>query len=125
MAKQNETTMQTTLNQTINATYTAGHSRSSLVTRFMNYCNEQEANRLFWLGIILAVHGCVLTPITIMATLFAGPNFFLFMVGMAAMGLALVTNLAAMPTKVTIPAFAISVIIDIAIIVSCVLMALS
>lgn len=116
--------MQTALNQTINTTYAGVQPRASVWTRFMNYCKEQEANRLLWLGIILAIHGCVLTPITIMVTLFAGPNFFLFMTGIAAMGLALVTNLAAMPTKVTIPAFAISAVVDIAIISSCVFSAL-
>jgi len=43
------------------------------------------------------------------------------MAGMIAMGLTLIVNLAAMPTKITIPVFALSVIIDIAIIIGCVL----
>jgi hypothetical protein len=33
--------------------------------------------------------------------------------------MALVTNLAAMPTKITIPVFVLSVLIDIAVIISC------
>jgi len=36
------------------------------------------------------------------------------------MGLAVVTNLAAMPTKITIPAFRLSVVIDVAIIIVCI-----
>lgn len=91
----------------------------------MSYYKSQERARLLWLGVVLAVHGCILMPITVMTTFFAGPNFFLFMTGMVAMGIALVTNLAAMPTKITIPAFALSVLIDIAIIVSSVVIALS
>jgi hypothetical protein len=47
------------------------------------------------------------------------------MTGMVAMGIALVTNLAAMPTKVTIPAFLFSVLIDITVIAACVFTALS
>jgi hypothetical protein len=117
--------MQTTLQQTINTSYNEVSVHSSLWTRFITYCEAQENNRLLWLGIILAVHGCALTPITVMATLFAGPNFALFMISMIAMGIALVTNLAAMPTKITIPAFAISVVIDIAVLFSCVFLALS
>ena len=116
--------MQTTLQHTINTTY--NHTASqSLWSKFMDYCKAQETNRLFWVGIILAVHGCALTPITVMATLIAGPNFFLFMTAMVAMGIALVTNLAAMPTRITIPAFALSMVIDIVILFSCVYMALS
>lgn len=112
--------MQTILNQTISTTYSGTASSTSLWVRFMNYCKGQEKNRLLWLGVILAAHGCILTPITVMVTLLAGPNFALFMTGMVAMGIALVTNLAAMPTKYTIPAFALSVLMDVVIIISCV-----
>jgi hypothetical protein len=112
--------MQTIINQPISTTYSEVSHHISLWTRFMNYCKGQESNRLLWLGIALAAHGCVLTPITVMITLFTGPNFPLFMTAMVAMGIALVTNLAAMPTKITIPAFVLSILIDIAIVISCV-----
>lgn len=121
----NQKKMQTTLNQTISTTYTGNLSQTSLWSRFMAYSRSQEHNRLLWLGLALAIHGCALTPITVMATLFAGPNFFLFMTAMVAMGISLVTNLAAMPTKITIPAFALSVIVHIAVLISCVVLAVS
>lgn len=57
-----------------------------------------------------------------MAILLAGSNLFLLVLALVAMGISLVTNLAAMPTKVTIPAFVLSIIIDVAIIVSCIAM---
>ena len=114
--------MQTLLNQTISTTYSEVSNRTTLWTRFVNYCKAQENNRLLWLGVILAAHGCILTPVTVMITLLAGPNFALFMVGMIAMGIALVTNVAAMPTKITIPAFVLSIIMDVFIIISCVVM---
>ena len=115
--------MQTTLNQTINTTYTDVVFQPSLWTKFISWCAAQDRNRLLWLGIILTVHGCALTPITVMASLLAGPNLVLFMTAMVAMGIALVTNLAAMPTKVTIPAFVLSVLMDIAILSACLVMA--
>jgi hypothetical protein len=106
--------METTINQTISASYADTTSKVSLFKRFMNYCKGQENNRLLWLGIALAAHGCVLTPITLMAVLMAGTNMALFMLALIAMGLSVVTNLAAMPTRVTIPVFVFSILIDIA-----------
>ena len=110
--------METTFNQsTITA---AGEHKVSLFKKFMNWCQGQEKNRLLWLGIVLTTHGCIITPITIMAVLFAGNSMFLFIAALTAMGASLVTNLAAMPTKITIPVFILSTLIDIAIIFSCV-----
>lgn len=84
----------------------------SLLSRFMNWSIGQEKNRLLWLGVILALHGCVITPLTVMAVLLAGTHLTLFMIAIVAMGMSLVTNLAAMPTRITIPVFVLSVIMD-------------
>lgn len=51
-----------------------------------------------------------------MAVLLAGTNLTLFIVAIVAMGMSLVTNLAAMPTKITIPVFVLSVIIDLVVV---------
>lgn len=110
----------TTLNQTISTTYTERPTSPSLFGKFFAWCKGQQENRLLWLGIVLAGHGCILTPLTVMAVLLAGTNIALFVLTIVAMGMSLVTNLAAMPTKITIPVFVLSVLIDIAIIISCV-----
>ncbi len=110
----------TTLNQTISTTYTERTASTSLLGKFFDWCKGQQENRLLWLGIVLAGHGCILTPLTVMAVLLAGTNITLFILTIVAMGMSLVTNLAAMPTKITIPVFVLSVLIDIAIIISCV-----
>lgn len=110
--------METTFNQTVPAAY-AEESKISLLKKIMNWCKNQDKNRLLWLGIALTAHGCIITPITIMAVLFAGNNIFLFVLALVAMGATLVTNLAAMPTKITIPVFILSTLIDIVIILSC------
>lgn len=110
----------TTLNQTISTTYTERTTSLSLPGKFFAWCKGQQENRLLWLGIVLAGHGCILTPLTVMAVLLAGTNIALFVLTIVAMGMSLVTNLAAMPTKITIPVFVLSVLIDIAIIISCV-----
>lgn len=110
----------TTLHHSIATNYTQESSSVSVFKKFMNWCKGQEKNRLLWLGIALAAHGCIITPLTVMAVLLAGTNMFLFMLAIVAMGMALVTNLAAMPTKITIPVLAISIIIDIAIVIACI-----
>lgn len=106
--------------KTITVTQTASHYHSShhvsLLSRFITWCKGQEGNRLLWLGLILALHGCIITPLTVMAVLLAGTNLFLFVIAIVAMGMSLVTNLAAMPTKITIPVFALSVLIDLVIV---------
>ena len=112
--------MATIANQTINTTYTQTALHKNVFNRFMDWCKGQEENRLMWLGISLAGHGCILTPITVMAVLLAGTNLTLFILALVAMGISLVTNLAAMPTKITIPVFILSIVIDITIILLCV-----
>jgi hypothetical protein len=106
----------TTFNQSISVAQE--QSSASLWGRFMNWCNGQEDSRLLWLGVSLAGHGCILTPLTVIAVLLAGTNLFLFVLALIAMGMSLVTNLAAMPTKVTIPVFFLSILIDVIIVIS-------
>ena len=113
--------METIVNQTISASYVDAPVKTGLWQRFMAFCKTQENNRLLWLGVSLAAHGCVLTPLTVLAVVLSGTNIVLFMLALVAMGGSLVTNLAAMPTRVTIPVFVLSIVIDIAIIISCVL----
>jgi hypothetical protein len=91
-------------------------SKTSIFTRFFNWCEAQQESRLLWLGIALAAHGCIITPFTVFAVIIAGTNLTLFMLAIISMGIALVTNLAALPTKITIPALLFSFILDIGII---------
>jgi len=106
--------------KTISVTQSSAQYRSenhvSLLSRFMTWSDAQQHNRLLWLGIILSFHGCILTPLTVIAVLLAGTNLTLFIVAIVAMGLSLVTNLAAMPTKITVPVFVLSILIDLIVI---------
>lgn len=110
--------MQTITNQAISTSYETKEANLSLWAKFMNWCEGQKENRLLWVGIVLAGHGCIITPLTVMAVLLAGTNLFLFMLAIVAMMMALVTNLAALPTRITIPLFFLSVLIDIVIFIS-------
>ena len=98
--------------------YSPATKSPSFLTRFTTWCNGQEKYRLGWLAIIITIHGCILAPITVLSIALGGNNFVLWGVAIGAMAMALVTNLAAMPTKVTIPIFFFSVLLDLVVIVS-------
>jgi hypothetical protein len=95
------------------------HSPSLLLlwSKFINWCKNEERNRLGWLALGLAGHGCVITPLVVLAITMSGNNFIFWIIAMVAMGATLVINLAALPTKITIPIFLFSVMIDIMIVV--------
>jgi hypothetical protein len=99
---------------------TRGESKSSLLSNFFNWCNGQNEYRLLWLGIVLVAHGCILTPLTVLAVVLAGANIVLFMLVIMSMAMALVVNLAALPTKITIPIFLLSILIDLGIVIACI-----
>jgi hypothetical protein len=92
----------------------------SLTSRFLTWCQAQEENRLLWLGIILFGHGCVITPLTLFSIMLAGNPVILWPFAIAAMTMSLVVNLAAMPTKITIPIFLFSLVIDLLVIINCI-----
>ena len=99
-----------------NPSFEAVSKKQSVVSKFIAWCQSEEKNRFGWLGLILASHGCVITPITLFTIFLAGNSIVLWGVAMGAMGIALITNLAALPTKITIPVFVFSLIVDLAII---------
>ena len=97
-------------------TFLSHDLKISLPTRFFRWCSGQEQYRLAWLAAILAIHGCILTPITVLAVFAGGNSIVMWPFAIGAMAIALVSNLAAMPTKYTIPIFFLSVLIDVALI---------
>jgi|SRR6188474_751163 hypothetical protein len=88
--------------------------------KFMTWCNGQEKYRLGWLAAAITLHGCLLTILTMFAVILAGNHFIFWPFVIGAMGITLIVNLAAMPTKITIPVFFFSVFIDLVIIISCI-----
>ena len=102
--------------QTQSGSFLSHGLKISLPTRFFKWCSGQEQYRLAWLAAILAIHGCILTPITVLALFAGGNSIVMWPFAIGAMAMALISNLAAMPTKFTIPIFFLSVLIDVALI---------
>jgi hypothetical protein len=84
----------------------------------MSWSRAQQPNHFMWIGIGLALQGCALAPITLYFVSLVGMNLALFCVVLAAMAMVLVTNLASLPTRITIPVLAASVIIDLGVIIT-------
>jgi len=111
--------METTLKHVFVPAGVLEPKQQSLWNRFMSWTKGQEKYRFGWLAAALAGHGCFLTPVTLFAIILSGNIFVLWILALAAMAVCLVTNLAALPTKITIPVFFASLLIDIAIITYC------
>jgi hypothetical protein len=94
--------------------------KASVTRRFINWCESQEENRFGWVAVIIAGHGCVISPLAALLIAFSGNNMLFWGLAIVAMAVPLITNLAAMPTKVTIPVFFVSLLIDVAIIINCI-----
>ena len=88
--------------------------------KFIDWCISQEKYRLGWLAAAITLHGYVLKIITMFAVVIAGNHFIFWPFIIGGMGITLIVNLAAMPTKITIPVFFFSVLVDLAIIISCI-----
>lgn len=112
--------MDTLLRHAIGSTYGESRAQVSLASRFLNWCDTQEKYRFGWLAAIITGHGCVITPITLFAIILSGNSFIFWAIALVAMAASLVANLAAMPTKITIPVFVFSLLIDLTIIVICI-----
>ena len=113
--------METSFQHTITSSYTETHYRFSTWKRFITWAKEQEENRLFWLGFAIIGHGCIITIMTMLAIIYSGNHFVFWPFAIAAMSITVVSNLAAMPTKITIPIFFFSILIDLVIIACCII----
>jgi hypothetical protein len=115
--------------QTLQHSYTPAYSTSvkspSILLRFINWCNGQEKYRFGWLAVMLTIHGCVLTPITVLTITLGGNSMLLWGLAIGAMAMPLIVNLAAMPTKITIPVFFFSILLDIVVVTTSIVYALN
>jgi hypothetical protein len=104
----------------ISSSYLEEKAHTSLWSRFINWTISQEKNRFLWLAVSLVGHGCVITILTLFAIIFSGNHTILWPFAMGGMVACLVVNLSAMPTKITIPVFLLSVLVDLVIIATCI-----
>jgi hypothetical protein len=109
-----------TLQHSYAPVYHKSIKEKKLASQFVDWCKSQEKYRLGWLSGIVAGHGCVITPVTLFFVMVSGNSMLLWAFVIAAMAMSLVTNLAALATKITIPVFFFSVLIDVIVVINCI-----
>jgi hypothetical protein len=93
-----------------------GKKITRLFRKFKAFCERQQKNRLGWTAIILAGQVFLLVPLTLLAISFNGSPFVLWTPVILSSFVTAVSNLLALPTKVTIPVFCASVLINVSMI---------
>jgi hypothetical protein len=101
-------------------THPMNASKLSTWRKFINWCDSQQKYRLGWMIVTITLHGCVLSIFTMFAVILAGNHFIFWPFVIGAIGMTLFTNLVELPTKITIPVFFFSVLVDIVIVISCI-----
>jgi hypothetical protein len=88
-------------------------ANKNILHRFISWCGSQQEKRLMWTGIILPAQACIFAPLTFVVAMFAGIHFALFIPVIAALVITFISNLAALPTKITIPVFIAGIVTDV------------
>ena len=84
--------------------------------KFIHWAAGLQEQRLPILAGMLTVHGCITVPVTMVLMHFAGLEMFQFSLVIIATFSILVTNLAALPTKITVPTFIMANIVHLGVI---------
>ena len=94
-------------------------TRPSALARFFTWAkNEDKVNHVIWVGISVTAMAAVMFPLTMAVVLLNGASFGLIIAAMVSLVLVVVTNLAALPTKYTIPFLFLGGLIDLVAIIS-------
>ena len=98
----------------------ASKRNSDVLHRFMNWCEKQEESRILWMVLTYLGQIGLALPCTMAAVIFlGGNNFNLIMLTCLINVPVLAINLAAQPTKITLPALFFALLADAIIVVSC------
>jgi hypothetical protein len=95
----------------------AQRSHNNILSRLMAWIISEEKNRIAWVGISITAMSAIFFPFTMAAILFNGAVFPLIIGAMISLAIVVITNLAALPTKYTIPAFLLGILIDLVLII--------
>jgi hypothetical protein len=114
-----------THNEAIHGFYTEQHTYStakSLWKQFIQFSDRQEYNRLAWVVLGILGHGTIFTIAALATVTLLGNIFILYIIACCAMVLVVAVNLAALPTKYTVPVFFLSLLIDFGVIIAAIIL---
>jgi hypothetical protein len=98
-------------------TYHLAEKRPSTLSRFFKWAAGEDQDRhIGWVGITITVMTAICFPLTMAVVLLNGAVFGLIVAAMVSLVLVVVTNLAALTTRYTIPFFFLGILIDLVVI---------
>src|SRR5580693_2998506 len=84
--------------------YLLAKKRPAAISRFFKWAAGEDTERhVGWVGITITVMTAICFPLTMAVVLLNGAGFGLIIAAMVSLVLVVVTNLAALPTRYTIP----------------------
>lgn len=107
-----------TLQHPISSSIHAPIRKTAKGISFFNWCKKQEEYHFAWVAFILAAQACILIPAALLSILVTGSNETALIIFLTVTAMSFVSLLSAMPTKYTIPAFMIALIVDVAVMVA-------
>ena len=96
--------------------YSTSNPNTSKISRFFSWAAaEDEKHHIGWIGISVMTMTSGIFPLTMYIIMINGGSFGLIMGALVSLAMVVVTNLAALPTKYTIPFFFLATLIDVAV----------
>jgi hypothetical protein len=111
--------METSIQHAYAPSYSQTVAKESVWKKFIDWSDRQEENRFGWTAFTIVGHGFAFTIMTVATILLTGNHFIFWPFAIASMTIPLIVNLAALPTKITIPVLFFSVLMDLVIIGLC------
>jgi hypothetical protein len=97
--------------------YRPAASNPSLIERFFDWATKEDVkHHIGWVGVSIIAMTAIFFPLTMSAILMNGASFGLIVAAMVPLVVVFVTNLAALPTKYTIPFLFVGVLAELTII---------
>ena len=99
--------------------YHLANKKQGIIASFLSWAEKQdEKNHIAWVGASVTAMSAVFFPLTMSVILLNGAVFGLIIIAMTALALVVITNLASLPTKYTIPFFFLGLLIDAGVIIA-------
>jgi len=96
------------------------HKKENYLTRFLTWCKAQETDKFLWLALTFFAQIGLALPVTAFSIVFLGGNNYLLWIIICAVNVpTLVLNLAALPTKITLPFLFFAWVTELVIILYC------
>lgn len=94
--------------------YSTSNPNPNAISRFFSWAAaEDEKHHIGWVGISVMSMSSGIFPLTMYIIMINGGSFGLIMGALVSLAMVVVTNLAALPTKYTIPFYFLAILIDV------------